>query len=55
MFEQTRVNDEVWLPKREFTSGTGRLGLVMKIAMEQELIWSNYRKFQVESKVVTAN
>ncbi len=55
VFEQMRVNDEVWLPKREFTSGTGRLGLVMKIAMEQELIWSNYRKFQVESKVVTAN
>jgi hypothetical protein len=53
VFEQTRVNDEVWLPKREFASGTGRLGLVMKIAMEQELTWSNYRKFQVESKVVS--
>jgi hypothetical protein len=53
VFEQTRVNDEVWLPKREFSSGTGRLGLVKKIAMEQELTWSNYRKFQVESKVVS--
>jgi hypothetical protein len=53
VFEQTRVNDEVWLPKRESTSGSGRLGLVMKIAMEQELTWSNYRKFQVESKVVS--
>ncbi len=52
-FEQTRVNDEVWLPKREVSSGTGRLGLVKKIAMEQELTWSNYRKFQVESKVVS--
>ena len=51
--EFTRVNDEVWLPKREFSTGTGRLGLVKKIAMEQELTWSNYRKFQVESKVVS--
>jgi hypothetical protein len=47
------VNDEVWLPKREFTRGTGRLGLLVKIAMEQELTWSNYRKFQVESKIVS--
>jgi hypothetical protein len=52
VFEQTRVNDEIWLPKREAVSGSGRLGLVKKIAMQQELIWSNYRKFQVESKVV---
>jgi len=55
VFEQTRVNDEVWLPKREFTTGSGRVGLVRKIAMEQELVWSNYRKFQVESKVVSTN
>jgi len=54
VFEQTRVNDEVWLPKREYTSGSGRLGLVKKIAMEQELTWSNYRKFQVNSKVVAS-
>jgi hypothetical protein len=53
VFEQTRVNDEIWLPKREFTSGTGRLGLVKKIAMEQELTWSNYRKFQVDSRVAS--
>ena len=52
VFEQTRVNDEIWLPKREFVRGSGRLGLVKKLAAEQELIWSDYRKFQVESKVV---
>jgi hypothetical protein len=28
------------LPKRELTSGTGPLGLVKKIALEQELTWS---------------
>jgi hypothetical protein len=52
VFEQTRVNDEVWLPKHESVSGSGRLGLLKKVAMQQELVWSNYRKFQVESKVV---
>jgi hypothetical protein len=53
VFEQTRVNDEVWLPKREFVRGTGRVGLLKRVAMEQELTWNNYRKFQVESKVVS--
>jgi hypothetical protein len=52
VFEQTRVNDEVWLPKREVVSGAGRVGLVKKIAAEQEVTWNNYRKFQVDSKVV---
>jgi len=52
VFEQTRVNDEVWLPKREYVSGAGRLGLLKKITMDQELTWNSYRKFQVESKVV---
>ncbi len=52
LFEQTRINNDVWLPKYEHVSGSGRLGLVKKIALEQDLTWSNYRKFQVESKVV---
>jgi hypothetical protein len=52
LFEQTRINDEIWLPKFERVSGSGRLGLVKKIALEQDLTWSNYRKFQVESKIV---
>jgi hypothetical protein len=52
-FEQTRINDEVWMLKREMASGSGRLGLVKKIRLEQETIWSNYRKFQAESKIVS--
>jgi hypothetical protein len=51
-FEQTRVNDEVWLPKREVVRGAARLGLVKKLVGEEETTWSNYRKFQVDSKVV---
>jgi hypothetical protein len=51
-FEQMRVNDEVWLPKHELVRGAARLGLVKKFSAEQEMTWSNYRKFQVDSKVV---
>jgi len=51
-FEQTRVNDEIWLPKLERVSGSGRLGLVKAISLEQDLTWSNFRKFQVESTIV---
>jgi hypothetical protein len=54
VFEQTRVNDEVWLPKHMFLKGTGRLGLLVKIATEEEITWSDYRKFQVNSKIVGA-
>ncbi|HEX5228645.1 MAG TPA: hypothetical protein VFW44_13090 [Bryobacteraceae bacterium] len=51
-FEQTRVNDETWLPKREWVRGAARLGLVKKLMGEEEITWNNYRKFQVDSKVV---
>jgi hypothetical protein len=51
-FEQMRVNDETWLPKRELVRGAARLGLVKKLAGEEETTWNNYRKFQVDSKVV---
>jgi hypothetical protein len=51
-FEQERVNGEIWLPRRELTRGTGRLGLVKKLSEEQEVTWTNYRKFQVESTLL---
>ena len=51
VFEQTRVNNEVWLPRREWMRGSGRIGLLKKLAMEDEITWTNYRKFQVESKI----
>ena len=52
VFEQTRVNDEVWLPRRQWMRGSGRIGLLKKLAMEDEITWSGYRKFQAESKIV---
>ncbi|HYW48508.1 MAG TPA: hypothetical protein VE959_36935 [Bryobacteraceae bacterium] len=52
VLEQTRINDEVWLPKREYMSGTGRIGLVKRVAEDQEITWSGYKKFRVDSKLV---
>ena len=52
-FEQAEVNPDLWLPKRLFLAGSGRIGLVKRLAEDQEVEWSNYRKFSVESKVVT--
>jgi hypothetical protein len=47
-----RVNDEVWLPKRIFANGTGRLALVKQLRVEDDTSYSNYRKFQSESRIV---
>jgi hypothetical protein len=54
LFEQTRVNDEVWLPKREIVSGSGRIAVVKRVSEQQETTWNNYRKFQVDSKVIAS-
>ena len=53
MFEQVRVNNEVWLPKRVAVSATARLGLIKKLNVEEETTWSNYRKFQTDSRVTS--
>jgi hypothetical protein len=52
VLEQTRIKDEVWLPKREYLSGSGRIGLVKRIAEDQEITWGDYKKFRVDSKLI---
>jgi hypothetical protein len=52
--QMTRVNDEVWLPKRIEAKVSARLALVKKYNVESDTTFSNYRKFQVESRVVAA-
>ena len=53
IFEQTEVNSELWFPKRLLLTGSGRVGLLKRLAQEEEIEWSNYRKFSVDSKIVT--
>jgi hypothetical protein len=52
VFEQTPVND-LWLPKRLFVSGSGRVALLKHLIQDEEIRWSNYKKFSVESKIVS--
>jgi hypothetical protein len=52
-FEQTEVNSGIWLPRHLFLTGKGRIGLIKRLSEDEEIQWSNYRKFSVDSKVVT--
>ena len=49
-FEQTRINDEVWLPKRVFIEGSGRLA-VKTARFRNTTDYSNYQKFSSEHKI----
>jgi hypothetical protein len=48
-FEQTRVNDEVWMPRRVQVSASARLGLLKVVNIEQEVIYSKCRESQTGS------
>jgi hypothetical protein len=49
-FEQTRVNDEVWLPAVGSIKGNGRLALVKSLYVEEVFRFQDYKKFQVQSQ-----
>jgi hypothetical protein len=51
-FEETRINDEVWLPRAFHVKATGRLALLKKLDVEASAECSNYRRFQTDSRVV---
>jgi hypothetical protein len=50
--QMTRVNGEVWLPKRIEAHGSARLVLVRNFRVAAETSFSNYRKFQTDSRIV---
>lgn len=51
-FENVRVNDEMWAPKHVTLRASVRLALVKKLHSEQETTYSDYRKFQTDSRMV---
>lgn len=51
-FEETRVNDEVWLLRRLYIKGGMRLALLKNIAGEQEDTFSNFKKFVTSVRIV---
>lgn len=52
-FEEARVNDEVWLPKRIAIDLGARVMLVAGARVEIEIAFSSFRKFQADSRLVT--
>jgi hypothetical protein len=53
VIEQTRVNNEVWLPQHIAVNADFRLALVKNFNIAVENTYSNYQKFGSESKIVT--
>jgi len=51
-YKMMRVNDELWVPKTASLKASARLALLKKINIEQEVTFSEYRKFQTDSRVV---
>jgi hypothetical protein len=51
-FEQTRLNDEVWLMRRFYLNASARLVLFKNEGIEQEDTFSNYKKFVSGSRIL---
>lgn len=52
-FEFARINNEVWLPKHISLTGSARILLVKGFRGGIDITYSDYKKFSVESHVVT--
>ena len=56
-YEMMRVGaagkDELWVPKDISLKASARLGLLKKVNVEQEITFSEYRKFQTDSRVIS--
>ena len=55
VFEQTRINNDVWLSKRMLVRYDVRLALFKHQIGELDQVYSNFRKFQTDSKIVPAH
>jgi hypothetical protein len=53
--QQTRVNDEVWLPKHTWVTLSARVAFVKRVNLEQEATFRNFRKFQSDSHIVSSS
>jgi hypothetical protein len=50
--EQTRVNDEVWLPKHVALKVDVRLALLKDFKVEEEQTFRDYKKFRATAKII---
>ena len=54
IIEQARVNQEVWLLKSVTLRASARVALIKGVRAEIIITFSDYKKFQVDSRVVSA-
>jgi hypothetical protein len=52
IIEQTRVNDEVWLPQHVDVKIDVRLALLKNFNVEDEITFRDYKKFRTNTKIV---
>ena len=52
MFEQARVNDEVWLPRHVTFKLDARIALLKGYRIDGEQTYSDYKKFRTSAKIV---
>src|ERR1022692_3946255 len=52
VIEQTRVNDEVWLPQRVAAKVDARVALLKEFNIEHDVTYRDYKKFRADKKVV---
>ena len=52
VIENTRVNDEVWLPKHVDVRVDARLGLLIGLNADIDVIYRDYKKFRTDTKIV---
>lgn len=52
VIEQTRVNDEVWLPQHVAVKVDARVALLKTFNLEQDVTFRDYKKFRADTKIV---
>ena len=52
LLEQTRVNDELWLPKSQRIWLSARVALLKNFNLEQDTTFRDYQKFSAQSRIV---
>ena len=51
--EKTKINDELWMPVRMKVDFDARLALFKKMKVDLQIDYTNFRKFQSESRVLS--
>lgn len=51
-YEMQHVNDDLWVPKQVTLTASARFALVKKVNVSQKVTFSDYRRFQTDSRII---